>query len=302
MDGQLPIVSIVMIAYNLEKYLSEAIESVLMQKVDFKYELVIGEDCSKDRTLQIAMEYQTKYPDKIRVLRREKNLGLTPNCVDTHNHCNGKYIALLDGDDYWTDDKKLQKQVDFMETHPEYAGCAHQASIIRGDATNFVKLFGPQEDKEFDLDDMITHRKFHTSSLLYRREIWEKCGGIPTGISSNERAIYPMIAIFGPVHYFKENMCVYRLAPTGLNSKISCVELETDLIMLPWLRKIDKKFPINKFRSFLHLCMYTYPKKTPFMKLTKHWFAFMWYSFSYFPQNLGDLKWGTIDYFKKLRN
>ncbi len=296
-----PLVSIVTIAYNLENYLGEAIESVLMQKVKFSYELVIGEDCSKDKTLQIAMDYQSRYPDKIRVLRREKNLGLTPNCVDTHNHCRGKYIALLDGDDYWTDENKLQMQVDFMETHPEYSGCAHQSSIIRGDASNFVKLFGPQEDMELNVDDMITHRKFHTSSLLYKREIWQKCGGIPVGISSNERAIYPMLSIFGPVHYMKENMCVYRLAPTGLNSKITCRELETDLLMLPWLKNIDKNFPVCKFRSFLHLCMYTYPRKTPFARLTKHWLAFIWYSFSYFPKNLGDVKWGTIDYIKKIR-
>ncbi|MBR4582177.1 MAG: glycosyltransferase family 2 protein [Bacteroidales bacterium] len=296
-----PLVSIVTIAYNLEKYLAEAIESVLMQNVNFSYELVIGEDCSKDNTLQIAMDYQSRYPDRIRVLKREKNLGLTPNCVDTHNHCRGKYIALLDGDDYWTDKNKLQKQVDFMESHPEYAGCAHQSSIIRGDASNFVKLFGPEDDRELHLNDMITHRKFHTSSLLYRREIWVKCGGIPSGISSNERAIYPMLAIFGPVHYMKDNMCVYRLAPTGLNSKISCKELETDLLMLPWLKEIDKNFPIARFRSFLHLCMFTYPKKTPFFKLTRHWIAFVWFSFSYFPKNLGDVKWGTIDYFRKMK-
>lgn len=295
-----PLVSIVMIAYNLENYIGEAIDSVLAQKVNFCYELVIGEDCSTDNTLQIAMEYQSRYPDKIKVLKREKNLGLTPNCIDTHNHCQGKYIALLDGDDYWTDENKLQMQVDFMESHPEYSGCAHQSSIVRGNVTNFVRLFGPQNDMDLSVDDMITHRKFHTSSLLYKREIWQKCGGIPAGISSNERAIYPMVAIFGPVHYMKENMCVYRLAPIGLNSKITCQELETDLLMLPWLKKIDNKFPTTKFRSFLHLCMYTYPRETTFAKLTKHWLAFVWYSFSYFPKNLGDVKWGTIDYIKKL--
>ena len=297
-----PLVSIVMIAYNVDNYIAKAIESVLSQQVSFPYELVIGEDCSTDGTLQIALKYQAEHPDIVRVLQREKNLGLTPNCVDTHNHCRGKYIALLDGDDYWTDKNKLQKQVDFMESHPEYAGCAHQSSVIRGDASNFVKLFGAETDCDYHLTDMLTHRKFHTSSLLYKREIWQKCGGIPTGISSNERAINPMVAIFGPVHYMKDNMCVYRLAPTGLNTKITCKELETDLLMLPWLKRIDSNFPMARFRSFLHLCMYTYPKHTPFFKLTQHWLAFSFYSFSYFPNNLGDLKWGMIDYLKKMKN
>ena len=154
-----PLVSIVMIAYNVDNYIAEAIESVLSQQVSFPYELVVGEDCSTDKTLQIALKYQSEHPGVIRVLQREKNLGLTPNCVDTHNHCRGKYIALLDGDDYWTDKNKLQKQVDFMESHPEYAGCAHQSSVIRGDASNFVKLFGAETDCDYHLTDMLTHRK-----------------------------------------------------------------------------------------------------------------------------------------------
>lgn len=295
------VVSIVCIAYNVEKYIAEAIESVLMQKVNFKYELVIGEDCSTDSTLEIALRYQKQHPDKIVVLQREKNLGLTPNCVDTHNHCRGKYIALLDGDDYWTDVNKLQKQVDILEANPQYAGCAHQSLIIKGDHTKPVRLFGAETDAILTLNDTITHRKFHTSALVYRKEIWDKCGGIPPQISSNERAIYPMVAIFGNIYYLKDNMCVYRLAPTGLNSKISCTELEKDLAMLPWLKQIDKNFPINKFKAFLHLCMFSYPRKTPFLPLTKHYLLSIFFSFSYFPKNLGDAKWWTINYFKKLK-
>lgn len=297
-----PLVSIVMIAYNVENYIAEAIESVLSQDVDFTYELVIGEDCSTDCTLQIALQYQSKYPNIIHVLQREKNLGLTPNCVDTHNHCKGKYIALLDSDDYWTDTNKLQKQIDFLESHPQYSGCAHQSSIIKGDATHFVKYFGENIDKTYTLNDTITHRKFHTSSLVYKRDIWQKCGGIPTTISSNERAIYPMIASFGPIHYMKDNMCVYRLAPTGLNSKLSYKDLETDITMLPWLKGINNAFPIYKFKSFLHLCIYTYPKELPLTKATKHWLLSITYSFSYFPHNISDLKWRTIDYIKAIKS
>ncbi len=297
-----PIVSVVMIAYNLEKYLPSAIESVLDQQTNFKVELVIGEDCSIDNTRAIALEYQQKYPGLIRVLLPEKNQGLTPNCVATHNACIGKYIALLDGDDYWTHPLKLQRQVEFLESNPNYSGSAHQAMKIFEDGSKPIP-FGKNIDTDYLLNDTITHRKFHTSALTYRKEIWDKVGGIPKGISSNERAIYPMIALFGKIHYSKESMCVYRITGSGLASRIDYKELETDLIMIPWLKSIDATFPSKKFKSFLHLCIYTYGvTKTPVLQLLKHYFLFSLNSFSYFPKNFGDLKWGTIFFLKKLFN
>lgn len=297
-----PTVSVVTIAYNVDEFIAEAIESVLMQKTNFKVELVIGEDCSTDKTREIVLEYQEKYPDIIRVLLPEKNQGLTPNCVATHNACVGKYIALLDGDDYWTSPDKLQKQIDFLENNLDYSGSGHQAIKIYENPQMQQKLFGEEIDKTYGLHDMITHRKFHTSSLVYRKEIWDKTGGIPANISSNERAIYPMVAIFGKIKYFKDSMCVYRIAGSGLNSRIDHNQLKTDLVMIPWLKGISPDFPANKYKSFLHLCIYTYGvKKIPFKDLFKHYTSFIFYSFSYFPKNFGDIRWGTIFLFRRLK-
>lgn len=296
-----PLVSIVMIAYNVEKYIEEAIQSVLDQEVDFTYELVIGEDCSTDNTRKIALEYERKHPDRIRVLQHPKNLGLTPNCVATHNACKGKYIALLDSDDYWTDKTKLFKQIHFMENHPEYAGCGHQAMKIFMNGNQQDTLFGEEVNRDYGLEDMITHRKFHTSSFVYRKEIWDKCGGIPENISSNERAIYPMVAIFGKIRYFKESMCVYRNTNLGLSSSVTYKELETDFNMLPWLKSISSDFPIKKFRSFLHKCNYTYGVKPPPLGvLCNHYLKCVLYSFSFFPKNLGEIKWATIFFWRAL--
>jgi len=296
-----PTVSVCIIAYNVEKFLPQAIESVLMQKTNFKVEMVIGEDCSLDNTRKIALEYRDKYPKYINVLLPEKNQGLTPNSVATQNACTGKYIALLDGDDYWTNYDKLQIQVDFLERHPEYSACAHQSMKIYEDGSSSLKLFGEDVDRDYQLQDTITHRKFHTSSLVYRKKIWDEVGGIPKDISSNERAIYPMLAIFGEIKYFKEPMCVYRLTEFGLSSRVDYKELETDLKMIPWLKKITPKFPAKKFKSFLHLCIYTYGgRKIPFIPLLNHYLLFCILSFSYFPKNLGDIKWGTIFFLKKV--
>lgn len=296
-----PFVSVVMIAYNVSKYIKEAIESVLSQKTDFPVELIIGEDCSTDNTREICLEYQKKYPNIIRVLCHEKNLGLTPNCIATHDACKGKYIALLDSDDYWTDNNKLQKQIGFLEANPDYSGCG-TLSIKIFEAEGKQELFGMTEDQTFVLNDMITHRKFHTSSFVYHKEIWDKCGGIPPSISSNERAIFPMAAVFGKIKYMKDITCVYRIASIGLNSRIKYKELETDFNMMPWLKKIKPDFPVKKFSSFLHLCCYTYGRgRMPFFAVLKHYLLFSVLSFSYFPKNLGDIRWGTVFFFRVLK-
>ena len=297
-----PLVSIVMIAYNVEKFISAAIESVLAQKVNFTYELVIGEDCSTDRTRQIALNFQREHPDKIKVLYHKKNLGLTPNCVATHNACTGKYIALLDADDFWTNTRKLQIQIDFLESHPNYAGCAHQCLKIYEADYQKPAAFGEQLNRDYILLDMIGHRKFHTSSFVYRKSIWDTCGGIPKDISSNERAIYPMVALFGKIRYIKETMGVYRLTGQGLSSRVNYKELETDFQMIPWLKQINPAFPASRFKSFLHQCNYTYGVGAiPLRSLVKHYLMTVFYSMSYFPRNLGHVKWSTIFFIQKLK-
>jgi len=114
-------ISIFMLTYNQEDYIAQAIEGVLMQKTDFSIQLVIGEDCSTDNTRDIVKDYAQKYPDKIRLILNETNMGLIVNYVKTFAQCTGKYVAICDGDDFWIDPFKLQKQVDFLEEHPDYA-------------------------------------------------------------------------------------------------------------------------------------------------------------------------------------
>ena len=114
------LLSVCMITYNHENYVAQAIEGALMQKTSFDVELVIGEDCSTDGTRGIVFDYAKKYPEIVRIITSEKNVGAMQNFIRTLNACQGKYIALCEGDDYWTDPLKLQKQVDFLEANSEY--------------------------------------------------------------------------------------------------------------------------------------------------------------------------------------
>ncbi len=123
--------SVIFITYNHEKYVEKALRSVCEQETDFAYEVVVGEDCSTDSTREILKRLAGEYPDKVRLLFREKNFGRpTLNVYNTTMECRGEYLAYLEGDDYWTDRKKLQKQVDFLEANPEYIACTHSCVMI----------------------------------------------------------------------------------------------------------------------------------------------------------------------------
>jgi glycosyltransferase involved in cell wall biosynthesis len=113
------IVDIVMVTYNQEKYIAQAIESVLMQKTDFPFQLIIGEDCSTDNTRDICIDYAQKFPHKIELILQKTNQGLLLNYKSLFDACTAKYLAILEGDDYWHDQFKIQKQISLLEKDPE---------------------------------------------------------------------------------------------------------------------------------------------------------------------------------------
>lgn len=123
-------VSVCCTTYNQEQFIAQTVESFLMQQTNFQFDIVIGEDCSTDSTGEILKSFTEKYPGKVKVITPEKNIGPHLNMVKAAEFCKGKYIALCDGDDYWTDPHKLQKQVDFLEQNPEYVICCHYTRVV----------------------------------------------------------------------------------------------------------------------------------------------------------------------------
>lgn len=115
-------VSVAVITYNMQRYLPQLLDSILMQKVNFRYEIVVDDDHSPDDSRAILLDYQQRYPDKFVLSLRDHNVGGSRNMYGVLHQCRGKYIAILEGDDWWEWDGKLQYQYDFMESHPEYVG------------------------------------------------------------------------------------------------------------------------------------------------------------------------------------
>lgn len=129
-----PVVTVQVYAYNKEKYIRECLDSVVGQETNFDYDILIMHNPGTDKTQDICLEYQKKYPEKIILVLREENMGFYYNYFEAERTSRGKYIARCDADDYWCDMKKLQKQVDFLESHPDY-GCCYTKSMNYDDET-----------------------------------------------------------------------------------------------------------------------------------------------------------------------
>ncbi|WMM24196.1 glycosyltransferase family 2 protein [Tissierella sp. MB52-C2] len=173
-------VSVVMTAYNHEKFIKEAIDSVISQITNFKYELIIGEDCSTDDTRSIVIDYENKYPDIIRLNLQEKNVGARKNSISNVEMCSGEYIAALEGDDYWIDNYKLQKQVDFLDNNPEHTICGFGYKIYE-QKTNCFLEDQIHKNEKFSLEDFLIEGtklrrnplSIRTLTKMYRKSVLE---------------------------------------------------------------------------------------------------------------------------------
>lgn len=219
-----PIVSVCVIAYNHEKYLAEALNSVLSQKVNFEFEVIIGEDYSTDSTLRIAQEYQARYPNQIRVVQsvHKRKLEINGhatgryNLLNTLGLCHGKYIALLDGDDYWIDPNKLQKQIEFLEQHEEYSFAFHNVYMDDNNSGNSEavrKTFLPSSfSEEVGLDELLLIRNFvPTSSVVFRNNIPGTFPDVFYKAAIGDWPLHLFNLNFGHVKYMEDVMGVYRI-------------------------------------------------------------------------------------------
>lgn len=209
--------SVMMITYNHERYIRQALDSVLMQDVDFPYEIVIGEDNSTDSTRAILLEYAGRHPDKIRLLLHDENVGVIRNFFGTMEACRGEYVALLEGDDYWTSPRKLRTQVDFLDAHRDYAVCFHNVTGHfedgrRGDF-NYVNADQPET---IGLTDLLEDNVIPTCSAVFRRGL---IGTPPAWLFELKMADYPLHVLnaqHGKIAYINEVMGLYRIHPGGV--------------------------------------------------------------------------------------
>lgn len=226
-------VQIVCVTYNQKDYIEEAIKSFLMQKTNFAFEVLIGDDCSNDGTSEIVEEYVNKYPDIIKHFRRNPNMGPLENFMDLCDRVTAKYAAFCDGDDFWTDENKLQKQYDFMEKNNDVNICAHKTKILADEGWALYKYYEKQKflipnektipsEQRLILSNII-YEWPHTSSLFIR---WNKNITIPENLKKDGiSGDMPIIFLFigkGNIFILNEVMSVYRRGVSGvINNRVS---------------------------------------------------------------------------------
>lgn len=211
----IPKLSVCVITYNHENYIAQALDSALIQKGDFLYEIVIGEDCSTDSTLKICTKYAQQYPDKIRLFHRETNLGMMNNFIATLNACEGEYIALLEGDDYWTADDKLTRQIEFLDQYKDYSICSHNVNIANGDQISKEEWLGKDAQAERTLDDVIKRGGAATGSLVFRKDAFLPAPDWYAKQKGGDWSLQVLCASKGNMKYFSDIMGVYRRHARG---------------------------------------------------------------------------------------
>ena len=249
-----PAVTVVCITYKHEEYIRQALDSFLMQKTNFPFQIFVGEDKGPDGTADIVREYAEKYPDKIVAFLREENMGAQRNLIDMCKKAKSPYIAFCEGDDYWTDEYKLQKQYDLMEAHPEYRACFAETEILADEdwyLNNYYKPYngirsiprsipGYTRPSTMTMDFYIKFGPAHTSSMFFR---WNYDLVIPEWYYTHIYGDHSIMMIQvgdGILGYIPEIMSVYRRSDVGvlmnddivehfINTRESWIEMSMDL-------------------------------------------------------------------------
>lgn len=235
--------SVAMITYNHEQYIGQAIESILAQNVNFEYEIVIGEDCSTDGTRDVITAFHRRYPERIKLLLRDQNVGAIRNFAETIEACSGEYLALLEGDDYWIAIDKLQKQINFLDAHPECAMCCGRVRVLYEAGTQKLDVrldVVPQLPAgPYTIEDILKGNFLMTCTAVLRRKYIGQFPKWFVEMKLGDWPLWAMVARHGMIELMDEIMATYRIHSGGVWSSMpQAIQAEESFRML---RALDKE-------------------------------------------------------------
>jgi glycosyltransferase involved in cell wall biosynthesis len=246
-----PLVSISCVTYNQKKFIGQAIESFLAQKTTFPIEIVIGEDCSTDGTREIVAKYRDQHPDKIRMITSEENVGPLINGYRTKKQCRGKYIAICDGDDYWVDPLKLQKQVDFLEANPDYIMVYTDIENIDENGVNIPTTpFYEDQKKKYASGNiffnLLKGNFINTLTVCYRADTINDLLADRRLIDSKKWYVFDywywlQIAKNYKIKFLNEKTAAYRIHKSGISRNNSFVQKRTPYVLFDAFSLIKRK-------------------------------------------------------------
>lgn len=251
-----PKLSICCITYNHAKFIRQALDGFMMQKTNFPFEIIIHDDASTDGTVDIIREYEKKYPDIIRVTYQTENQwskGIDVLKAFVYPKIQGQYVALCEGDDYWIDENKLQKQVDFLDTHPEFNVCFHPVKVIWEDNRASESIF-PKPKFRFNKDiltlqDLLKHNFIQTNSVMYRWRLKDQENLFPNDILPGDWFLHLLHAQTGKIGFLSDVMAVYRRHAGGIWTGAWVTDewfIKCAIPNLKFYQAVEKQFQCNK--------------------------------------------------------
>ncbi len=222
-----PLVSVSVTTYQHAHFIQQCLDGILAQTTNFPYEVIIGEDGSEDGTREICVNYAAEYPDRIRLFLRDRKTSVLEHDGKQHRFngqfnsmsTRGKYIALCEGDDYWTDPLKLQKQADFLEAHPECSLCYHNVKRFFPDNTRAPDLLVPADRKTLlSINDIVLQNPIPTPSVMFRNGLLGQLPEWYYGLALGDWPLWVLLAQHGQAGYINETMAAYRVHSGGVHS------------------------------------------------------------------------------------
>lgn len=240
MKSNSPKVSIITISYNQEDYIEAALDSFVSQKVNFPFEIIVADDASKDKTQTIIKRFEKEYPHLFNNILRKKNVGAQLNFKEAILSARGEYIALCEGDDFWTDTTKLQRQVDFLDGNKDYALCFHPVRVFYEDGREKDYIYPPKPVKAMSLETLLQENFIQTNSVMYRRQNYNE---LPIDILPLDWYLHLFHSQYGKIGYIDEVMAAYRRHENGIWWGSASGDID----------EVWKKFGIPHLRLFIEV-------------------------------------------------
>lgn len=234
-------VSIAVTVYNLEQYIEPCINSILNQQTDFDYQIIVGEDCSTDNSRKVLLKLKDAHPNKIKLIFNNKNLGNHANWFSIFEQCETKYIGVMDGDDWWIDSLKLQKQIDFLDAHPFFSMCvtaSEQRFESKNKKTNIFRASSPKNG--YNIEHIIKKNFINSSTVVFSKKFLKKPAGYDR-YPYNDWPLWVELAKKGPIGYIEDITTVYRIHKSNEYGTLNEIDkylgsLKCRKIMLKYLK------------------------------------------------------------------
>ncbi|WP_185207148.1 glycosyltransferase family 2 protein [Chryseobacterium sp. C3] len=272
-------VSVCITTYKHEKYIKECLESIFAQEFSGTYEIIVCNDNSPDNTEVIINEIIASHPkgSKIKYFKNVPNLGYVKNTLFSFSKALGKYISVLDGDDYFIDQQKLQKQFDFLENNSDFSAAAGDSLVIYEDLDIPSHSFSQHKGRELTKENMTDLKIAQTSTLFFRKDILKE--DFPTEIISADRCLYLLAGCYGKMKVFEAQLSSYRQFKDSISKKTTYESMSKDFVIIPFIKKYNPNYDILKLKAYFYYTLMSYSRGISKLRFFKAAFAYFVYNF-----------------------